>query len=101
VVGRGRTAGLSSPAGFSVGGSFLASAVIQVETADWEWGSLGLMKLETEIFRYGLISGFWGGGGGRSLKRRFTKLKHLFFRYKTVFSVSWKRKINNGFLKIK
>jgi hypothetical protein len=50
VVGRGRTAGLSSPAGFSVGGSFLASAVIQVETADWEWGSLGLMKLETEIF---------------------------------------------------
>jgi hypothetical protein len=49
-VGRGRTAGFSSPAGFSVGGSFLASAVIQVETADWESGSLGLVKLETEVF---------------------------------------------------
>jgi hypothetical protein len=43
-------AGLSSPAGFPVGGSFLASAVIQVETADWESGSLGLVKLETEVF---------------------------------------------------
>jgi hypothetical protein len=43
-------AGLSSPAGFPVGGSFLASAVIQVETADWESGSFGLVKLETEIF---------------------------------------------------
>jgi hypothetical protein len=28
----------------------LASAVIQVETADWESGSLGLVKLETEVF---------------------------------------------------
>jgi hypothetical protein len=49
-VGRGRTAGFSSPADFPVGGSFLASAVIQVETADWESGSLGLVKLETEVF---------------------------------------------------
>jgi hypothetical protein len=49
-VGRGRPAGLSSPAGFPVGGSFLASVVIQVETADWESGSLGLVKFETEIF---------------------------------------------------
>jgi hypothetical protein len=49
-VGRGRTAGFSSPAGFPVGGSFLASAVIQVETADWESVSLGLVKLETEVF---------------------------------------------------
>jgi hypothetical protein len=45
------------------------------------------------------MSGFLGGG--RSLKRRFTKLKRLFFRYKSVFSVSWKIKINNGFLELK
>jgi hypothetical protein len=49
-VGQGRTAGFSSLAGFPVGGSFLASAAIQVETADWESGSLGLVKLETEVF---------------------------------------------------
>jgi hypothetical protein len=60
-VGRGRTAGLSSPAGFPVGGSFLASAVIQVETADWESGSLGLVKLETEIFFH--LPRLPGGGG--------------------------------------
>jgi hypothetical protein len=82
-VGRGRTAGLSSPAGFPVGGCFLASAVIQVETADWESGSLGLVKFETEIFFHlprllpQVRPDFRlpGGGGGKVIETAVYKIK--------------------------